>query len=138
MRRQDWPERLNAAISDAHAKPFEWGTFDCWIFCADCILAMTDKDSAEDFRGKYTTEAEAEIILSEYGSVTQMLQKLGYEKMDNKLFARRGDIVTFEWPENGIQKIAGGICAGERIVFASKRGLAEIKLTHCKDAYRVK
>jgi hypothetical protein len=39
-RREDWPSRLAAALEEARDKPFKWGSHDCGLFAADCVLAI--------------------------------------------------------------------------------------------------
>ena len=49
-------------VTHAH-QPFVWGTNDCCTFPADAIEAFTGTDLAADFRGKYSTEAEAFALI---------------------------------------------------------------------------
>lgn len=54
-RQPGWRERLNAVIEAARRKPFEYGVFDCALFQADCVEALTGHDFAAADRGKYKT-----------------------------------------------------------------------------------
>lgn len=128
---------LEREIENARDKTFEWGKFDCWLFVADCVKAMTGIDPAKGLRGNYNNEEDAEIVVTGYGGVDEMLEHMGFIKLENKLYAQRGDIVTLAYDWGKEAKIAGGICIGEKVLLASKEGLAEINLRNGKDAYKV-
>lgn len=68
-RLRDWPERLAALFAAREAQPFEWGRFDCCLFAADAVLAVTGHDPAADLRGTYATAAEASRVLASFGGV---------------------------------------------------------------------
>lgn len=69
QRLRDWPERLAALFAARAAQPFEWGVFDCCLFAADAVLAVTGHDPAADLRGTYSTEAGAARVLRRWGGV---------------------------------------------------------------------
>lgn len=100
-RREDWPERLHAAILLRTGKPFAWGSNDCILMACSLIEAMTDHDPAASFRGQYTTQTGATKAIQTAGSPS--LEKLvetiaannGMKEVGIK-FAQRGDLVMFE------------------------------------------
>ena len=51
----DWPVRLEAFLLANQMRGFEWGQWDCCLFVADAINAMTGLDPALRLRGSYTT-----------------------------------------------------------------------------------
>ncbi len=59
----DWPTRLDKYFIDCANKKFEYGVFDCAIFVADGITAMTGIDIFWEYRGKYENEKEAESLI---------------------------------------------------------------------------
>lgn len=69
QRLRDWPERLAALFAARAAAPFTWGRFDCCMFAADAVLAVTGHDPAVDLRGAYVTEAGAARVLARHGGV---------------------------------------------------------------------
>jgi len=69
LRLRDWPERLAALFAARAAQPFVWGEFDCCLFAADAVLAVTGHDPAADLRGTYTTAAGATRVLERFGGV---------------------------------------------------------------------
>ena len=133
-RREDWPMRLSAFLTERAAMPFIWGQNDCMMLAADAVLALTDTDLAADLRGTYDTAELAGDEMAGFGtSVEDILDaRLGISKpLAN---AMRGDIVTFEG--------ADGICAGvlddsgRRVALVSKeQGLVRIPLARCRYAW---
>lgn len=64
-RYSDWHGRLDRFLIANRMTPFEWGAWDCSLWVASAIEAMTGVDIAADFRGKYSTAAGAiKIVLS--------------------------------------------------------------------------
>lgn len=54
-----WDRRLAAHFQKLQTTPFVWGTFDCALAVCDAADAITGLSIASNFRGKYSTEAEA-------------------------------------------------------------------------------
>lgn len=55
MRLPDWQARLSAYILASWTRPLAPGQFDCMLFGAGGVEAVTGTDPAADFRGRYTT-----------------------------------------------------------------------------------
>jgi hypothetical protein len=131
-KKENWPELMHAYVKDVRAMPFAWGTFDCCLFTADCVKAMTGEDFAADFRGKYTDAPSAYAMLQEFagGGVYATMEKLrpqfGWEEVPPKL-AQRGDIVMVSPTVCGSDERfdgALGICVGTISLFVGENGLA--------------
>lgn len=71
------------------------GEFDCCTFANDMVMSKTGKDLFEQFRGKYTTLAQAKSLIKTIGSIDEYLDE-HFERVTNHNFAQRGDLVTFE------------------------------------------
>ena len=69
QRLPDWQPRLAALFAARQAEPFAWGRFDCCLFAADAVLAVTGHDPAAELRGTYATEQEAAHVLRRVGGV---------------------------------------------------------------------
>jgi hypothetical protein len=68
MKRLDgWRPAFIAAIDAHRPHAFGWGSHDCAILTADCILAVTGMDPAENFRGRYDSAESAKAALAEAG-----------------------------------------------------------------------
>jgi len=124
-RREDWPERLGAVVDAARRRPFEWGRFDCALFAADAVAAMTGEDLAAPFRGRYRTRAGASRALRRagYESLEALCMALLGQPLDTPTLAQRGDVVLLEagnGPQLGVcvGAQAAAPCEGEGLVFA--------------------
>ena len=62
MRFYDWQERLDAAMNRAKSQMFSYGEFDCALFAADCVQAITGADYAAELRG-YDSKVAAYRVL---------------------------------------------------------------------------
>ena len=117
-------------ISQYKNVPFQWGKNDCALFAADVVNAITGKDYAEEFRGKYFDSESAKDILQKIG-------KGNLEKtMDSKFrrikppYAKRGDVVLY--------KNALGICTGSESFFYDVSGVIKSMKTMLTEvAWRV-
>jgi hypothetical protein len=95
VRVQDWPERLAAFIEGRRHAPFAWGTHDCAMFGGSAIEAQIGTDPFAAFRGRYTTEEEADAITSPAGGFEALLAatlaEFGAAECPPAL-AQRGDV----------------------------------------------
>ena len=89
MRLPDWQARLSAELAASQARAFDYGAHDCCIFAADCILAVTGRDVAADWRGRYATERDG-LALARVKSLAQLAGR--FFKPVQPIFARRGDV----------------------------------------------
>jgi hypothetical protein len=136
QRFNDWPDRLAAHIASAREAEFRWGSFDCALFAAGAIHAMTGVDLAADFRGKYSDEAGARALFS-----TALDHASGMLPPVDLGFARRGDLVLVK---NG--SVLGGTnepglaivgLDGRRALAAAERGLVYMARANWLRAWRV-
>lgn len=135
-RREDWPVRLEEAISAARGMEFKTGAHDCALFVADCVLAMTDHDFAAPFRGVYGDPEGAVRALAANGAedIEAYLEGLLGLPVAPKA-ARRGDVVSFGTPEG----VAIGVIdnTGLRFAAAGTRGLVFLPLRTARRSWRV-
>jgi hypothetical protein len=66
LRRDDWLMAYHEAMRKHSATPFTWGEHDCAILAADVIEAVTGRDLAEAFRGKYDSAESAKAIMRQH------------------------------------------------------------------------
>ncbi|MGA2650427.1 MAG: hypothetical protein ABSF28_07880 [Terracidiphilus sp.] len=143
VREIHWATRSLHLFLRANARtPFKWGTFDCALFAADGIKAMTGVDIAADFRGKYSTEEEAFALIKHITGGTTVedaaaycAAKHGLKEWKSPLFAQRGDLCVLE--DSG-RLITGLVhLNGRHIVAAGEAGLKKILITKVKRAFHV-
>lgn len=102
-RRQDWPEQLVRAIKEKQSSKFQYGVHDCCLSVCDCVLAMTDVDLADKFRG-YKTSKGAKTRLGEHDGLHGLAQHIADEHGIVQLVmkhARRGDVALVDDPKVG-------------------------------------
>lgn len=128
-----WPQILADFIAAAD-RPFCWGTWDCGLLAADCVLAMTGVDIAAEFRGRYKTARGARKVMR--GDMAQMMarvsQTYGMPAIP-PLAAQRGDMVMIDTPLGD----ALGICVGSRVACAGPDGLVYVPIAQALLAWRV-
>jgi len=139
MRLENWPRRLDDAVSAARSLQFEWGVHDCCILAANLIQEITGVDIAAGYRGTYSTEAEATAIIEAAGGFVPLIHsacsQLGWARSKTSL-ARRGDLVVRILPETGMPSL--GVCLGAQSVFpALIRGVAFFPTKEAVNVWRV-
>lgn len=154
MRPEGWDERLRRFVARRRRRPFVWGENDCALFAASAVRALTWRDPAEWFRGRYRTKAGATNALSAYVEAHELGAKLsgaGDDRwsmrleavathllgspLDSPLFAQRGDVVALPG-EDG--RTVLGICLGATVAYPClSGGLGEVLLIHGLKAWRV-
>lgn len=132
-RKSTWENDLADFISDRLVMAFQWGSHDCALFAADCVLATTGIDPAADFRGTYEDQQGSRVALRKHGKGT--LLKTFQDRFTEKkpAFAQRGDLI---W--NGY---AIGVCYGPFALFVGqdgeKPGLVRVERSDWKRAFTV-
>ncbi len=127
-RQTGWQTRLVGVLGDEKYKTYQRGSTDCAMLVADCCLAVSGKDPAEEYRGKYGDLRGALEALKEHGSIADALDR-HFERVD-PAFAQRGDAVMMEseiavgvlWAGRiWTSEEAGGIVAVDREITAAWR-----------------
>jgi hypothetical protein len=131
-RRPDWPQRLHAGIESARQRPFVWGTHDCAAFATAITADLTGEDPVAHLRGSYVSAFGAERVMAEHGGLAALVSRY-YGEPVTIAQAGRGDLVLAE-RDNGP---ALGVCLGGVAAFAGPDGLAFLKMTECRQAWRI-
>jgi hypothetical protein len=136
----DWMDRLSECVRGRMAMEPAWGTNDCMVWAADCVLAQTGVDDLAAYRGRYKTARGALRALQQIDKV-----KLPIELMD-RLWgprvhisqARHGDLVVTTLGEPFDMGPTIGLCYGRRSLFVGtdehEDGLVRLDtltLEHC-------
>lgn len=129
----NWETALNRFLADRSTVPFAYGRNDCALFASDAVLAMTGKDPAQDFRGKYRSMTGSIRVLRSIGNGDLESTFSARFKEKPVSFAKRGDLV---WDGEAV-----GVCFGDRAVFvgenAQREGLFLVPMTAMKKAWAV-
>jgi len=148
VRVQHWAERaLHTFLLENANKPFKWGTNDCCLWVGDAIQAVTGVDIAADFRGKYTTKAQAFALIKTLTNGTTVADAAAYcaaqhglPELPKPLFAQRGDLVIAQnGSATGPDSLIAGIVHlnGRHVVTVGPKGLIRLPITTVTRAWRV-
>lgn len=124
MRYENWETRLQAIVTMYERRRFEWGKFDCVLFCADVVWALTQKNPGDGWRGNYSDEAGAKAIIAAQGGLQQMVDTalagigLVCDRI-NPNFAQRGDVCLMRGDGPAL-----GVCVGADVVGFAPVGIA--------------
>lgn len=134
MMQPDAKARLNTLLKASVNRPFAWGDFDCCLFVADAVKAMTGHDFAAPYRGRYTTELGALRALKRYGqgSLKNTLTAL-FGPMLGPRCATDGDIALVKTPTGD----ALGLVYRCGIWVTGPNGLDKLPLRFAKGAWEV-
>ena len=127
----EWQIALEALLKTRWSAPFTWGQQDCCLFAADCVLAVTGSDPAEDVRGAYSTEAGAARLLRQHGGAAKLAEeRLGEEIAP--LFMQVGDVALVHVAERDML----AVCFGPHLLAPGPDGLVYVPLDHALRAWR--
>ena len=95
----DWPARLERFLLEHDDRPFRYGTWDCGLFVAGAIRAMTGTDPAADVRGLYASRFELLDLIRSFtgaarlsGMVETIATRVGMPEIPASS-ACRGDVL---------------------------------------------
>lgn len=133
----NWPSVLGAEIETARPKPFKWGEHDCCLWAATVALALTGRDFAQDFRGRYTTPHAAVKLWRAHsggllGLVHDNCASVGFDAVDPAL-AKRGDIIGAKQEDYYLL----GVCLGHQFSVVGVAGLVFKSMADAVSAWKV-
>jgi hypothetical protein len=133
-RLDDWHPRLQRYLQDIRTVPFAYGTHDCGLFVAGAVQAMTGKDFAVDYRGRYTTLKGGLKALSKrrFADHVALLDATLFQVPP--AFAALGDIAVIE-AAGDIPAL--GLFEGQHIAVLRPDGLGFVAREAATQAYRV-
>lgn len=133
MRLPDWKSRLTAWLAEIVRRPFAPGTHDCALFAAGAVQAMTGRDPAAPYRGRYQTLRGGKRILRQAGFADHIdLVVCTFAEVHTSR-AAPGDLAVVPTPEGD----ALGLVQGEAVYVLSPRGIGMLPMTAATRAYRV-
>lgn len=129
---RDWQSRLQACLAERWALPFAWGSQDCVMTAADCVLAVTGVDPAAAERGTYSTAKAAARVLKARGGLEAIAAAALGEEIA-PLMARPGDIGLLS--NSGQPCLA--VCSGSTWLAPGPNGIAAFDISTAVKAWRV-
>lgn len=101
--------------------PFVYGQTDCLIGLGEYAAAAGRSVAVEAFRGTYSDEAGAQMLLERHGGHEGLIRLLGLPQIMPHM-AERGDIVLW----NTGEYVVGALCTGYGIAGRTDRTVFEI------------
>lgn len=129
---ENWPELLHSAIESRIDSRFSWGDFDCCMFAAECVKAITGEWLMPDL--EYSSKETAIAVIQENGGLSNIVSEI-FGNSAFPLAASRGDIVMRHDEDTGMMSL--GICVGELVAFPALRGVAYVNLADCICCWKV-
>lgn len=132
-RRLNWEKYLDQHIEEWRNKSFEWGKYDCALFCLYAEKAICGSSRFDDFIGQYKSAAGSVKALIKFGggnladTVAQRLEECDI------LTARRGDVALINTPEGD----ALSVVIGEKVAAMGHNGLIFLPIDAAKKCWRV-
>jgi hypothetical protein len=138
MRKPGWPRLLNEfliAAQDRYRRVgFTWGREDCIHFAGDWVQRLTGDDPIADYRGRYSTAAEAFALLAELdGTLYDALVKRFGDPV-HPAKAMRGDLAYIAPDKCGIMFTSGARMMG---LFLGEGGFVLHRARDIDHAFRV-
>jgi hypothetical protein len=114
-------------------RPFAWGEWDCALFVADIVQIMTGIDPAREWRGTYSTAADAVALWATLGGSDAICESLGTLHHG---FPRDGDIGIVEKCDHEMKEGLAVHWQGRFIAPALRRGLNVVPMSRIRRVYR--
>ncbi|EKF43973.1 hypothetical protein NA8A_04155 [Nitratireductor indicus C115] len=131
-----WQSALLDYVEENKARPFAWGAFDCALFAAGAVAAMTGEDIASGYRGRYTSLAGGLRLLKRDGFASHADLAAAHLPEIHPSQAQVGDIAAVPAHDAGL--FALGIVQGERIILLREEGgLGSADFFEAARAFRV-
>ena len=128
----DWQLRLEAFVNARRSTPFAWGTNDCGIFAADCVLALTGTDPAPKGMREHRTAKQAARAVNRRGGLMG-IATAAFGPAAPAVFAHVGDVVLV----NIGKRQALAICNGSTAIGPSEIGMACVSMDCATVFWRV-
>jgi hypothetical protein len=129
--RCEWRERFDTLVRERMSTPFAWGTHDCCLWAADCVLAVSGVDPAADLRGTYSSAIEAVRLVDQLGGMEAIAARGGAPIPP--LCAGVGDVGLVTLDDRELL----AVCAGDVWLAPGANGLAARPLAEARLAWGV-
>lgn len=136
MRKQGWEKLLADYLHEQRDIPFEWGVSDCILFAAHGADLILEKDYSEEIElcGGYDEKGACEILEMHGGDIEGIFDEY-FERHDNILMARRGDVAVIEYCEIAQAGIIN--TSGTHVSVKTEKGLFNVPIRKIRTVWRV-
>lgn len=129
QRIENWPTRLDAVVTAARSRPFDWRDHHCGLFVADCVEALTGVRIHAGIEKQYPTRRAV--------TAARDMRQAACTHLDTAEiapgFAQRGDVVLVSVA--GVE--AMGVCVGRQAACLGPDGMAFVGMEAVLCAWRV-
>lgn len=137
VRLPDWQDRLDRLVRISRHREFEWGAFDCSVFAADDVVALTGFDPFLPWRRRYADIAGAAAAIEAAAPDLESFARrhlawLGVPEQ-RPLQAADGDIGCWRGPRSAVL----GVYLQRFLAVPQARGLAFIPRAEAAAAWRI-
>lgn len=129
----DWHPRLIEYLGATYGQPFAEGHFDCALFAAGAVEAMSGADLSAQWRGRYSSTRGGLRVLRKAGFADHVALVASLLEECPVAYARAGDVAVVT--SDGQPCL--GIVQGEFIYVISPNGAATVPLRSAVRAFRV-
>jgi hypothetical protein len=118
---------LGDYLAAAARRPWEWGGWDCCIFPGDWAVTWGLGDPVAEWRGSYSSHAEAEALIYDAGGLVALwdrgLASIGVARVEG---VRPGDVGVIGWTDAQGDHEAGAIWSGKRWALLCPAGVGYV------------
>lgn len=133
---EEWRKPFSDVIDSMNRVPFSWGDNDCAVGLVGNVLeAMTGKNPAAEYKGRYSTAEEGLKIVKEAGFENLADFVASYLPEIHISEASMGDIVAV--PSDDSLGYVLGIANGDRALIMTPRGVGSVDLLKAERAFKV-
>lgn len=129
----DWKARLVAYLAEVPGRPKAYGLFDCALFTFGGVAAMTGRDLAAPYRGRYATLPQGIALLRRDGFQDHVALVAANFAEILPAFAQAGDVAVIASADGP----ALGLVHGEYIYALSPERMVLVPFLDADRAFRV-
>lgn len=137
----DWVSRLESFLAKNAKRKFRYGSWDCCLFAAHAVEAMTGVDTAADFLDKYDSAVTAKKVIREFSNgallgrvVERVAARFQMPEID-RTRAHRGDLALLK--RGGGDSVGIVALDGLNLIVPGSDGLLRVPIVLAKRVWEV-
>jgi hypothetical protein len=127
----DWQLRFETFTAARRSTPFVWGSSDCVLFAADCVMAITGGDVPGELRAHTCARTAAQAV-RRLGGIPNVAKLAWGESLPSTL-ASVGDVVLLDY--RGRESL--GICNGQTAIGQGINGLVTVPMDFALRTWKI-
>ena len=122
----DWRARLLSWAESVRGQPLRWGKTDCGSLARNALEICFGRDVVPHVP-RYHTARQAKKVVKKHGHAVQIVQEIGATFVESLSFARMGDVIAMNEPEERVAGIALGVWCEQFVVAATNHGVVWLR-----------